>query len=45
MVQRLQLLGFNAVRLPFSFDLFSALPASNYTRQPCVHPPLLDVSA
>lgn len=42
-VQRMQLLGFNAIRLPFTFDqLYNAAP-KNYTLE-CEHPDLTQVS-
>lgn len=41
-VQRMQLLGFNAIRLPFTFDqLYNAAP-KNYTLE-CEHPDLTQV--
>lgn len=42
-VQRLQLLGFNAVRLPMTFQrLLYPDEVQNYTR-PCEHPDLVQV--
>ena len=41
-VQRLQLLGFNAVRLPFTFTNLMNTSGLNYTL-PCDHPPLVEV--
>ncbi|KAK9793451.1 hypothetical protein WJX73_008796 [Symbiochloris irregularis] len=43
-VQRIQLLGFNAVRLPFTFTDLRNTSAINYTL-PCEHPPLTEVLA
>ena len=42
-VQRLQLLGFNAVRLPLTFGHLYSTELRNYTL-PCRHPPLQYVS-
>lgn len=42
-VQRIQLLGFNAIKLPFTFSqLFDNSNVTNYTRA-CDHPSLLEV--